>query len=185
MDTFSRPYRITVKHYAYIPKHPGLSDTHATTEDALVSQRIQQISDATVNLVRPSHRLSVRLFTLFTIQANRRRCMVFATGGTVEFIHLAPHPNSSTDVFDVSSIFPNSASSARVTCIPGTPLKLNTDYRIIVSRFIECSLHNTAVDKLFSIQWARNVVVAKYDQNGNADDINSEEIQFIVAILAL
>ncbi|KAH9475411.1 hypothetical protein JR316_0001691 [Psilocybe cubensis] len=112
-------------------------------------------------------------------------CIVFATGGSIELMSIAPFNDRTSDVFDVGRLFPNGAISSRVTCIPGTAFRLGNHLRIIVSKNDRSGPVNKSVEKIYNIQWHGNIVVAQYDVNGiHPIDFNINQIESVVSIFS-
>ncbi|KDR81281.1 hypothetical protein GALMADRAFT_136300 [Galerina marginata CBS 339.88] len=127
-----------------------------------------------------------RLFSqaALTSSAVRRQCLIFSTGGSMDYIYFAPI-NNDPHMLDVSRVFPNGAVSVRIACFPGTSLKLDSDWRIIVSKGLPNAPLNLALKSLFNKDWYGNLVITKYDDSGNLEDLHPKDKDAAVPILKM
>ncbi|PPQ72608.1 hypothetical protein CVT26_004082 [Gymnopilus dilepis] len=97
------------------------------------------------------------------------RCVLFTTGGQVVNVWASSPPNMPRDMLDVSGYFPNGATSARVTNIPGTRTKLPRDWRIFVSNGGKKAPINRAIRKAYNVEWRGHVLMAQYSKRQNRE----------------
>ena len=117
-----------------------------------------------------------------------RKCksLVFSTGGDVEFVYVAPNVGDPPDRVVVSSLFPCGAISARLTCFPGTDVKLLNEWRVIVSNNVASSPFNKAVMKYCGREWTGNIALIKYSRSNRQklNNVPCTEFEFAHLLLS-
>ncbi|KAF5309458.1 hypothetical protein D9619_012394 [Psilocybe cf. subviscida] len=93
------------------------------------------------------------------------RAFIFATGGSVRGVYLAPQIGSPCDHLAVERLFPNGAISIKLLEVPGTSLKLINDWRVLVSSGKVPAPANVSVQSYFNVHWEGNIVLACYHRS--------------------
>ena len=111
---------------------------------------------------------------------------MFSTGGDVEFAYIAPMTGDPPDHVVVADLFPSGAISARITCFPGTDVKLLNEWRVIVSNNVAPSPSNKATRKYCGREWTGNIVLVKYSRSNRRklNNVPCTEVEFAHLLLS-